>query len=182
MDRKEAAAQKNRIFGLVYRYLLAVLFSLSKLSLFYFIFTPLTVYSSYFLLSLVYPAMLEGNAILINDVVILLNEACIAGSAYFLLALLNLTTPGIKALKRVGIFLYGASILLVFNIIRIFLLSIALVSGVVFYDVLHILIWYVFSVLVVVMIWLFSIKRFKIVGIPILSDIIYLKNLIKRRR
>jgi len=182
MDRKEAKLQKKKLLGIGYRYLLAVLLSLSNLYLFYLIFTPLTVFPSYFLLKLIYPAVLAGNVILINDFVILLNGACIAGSAYLLLALLNLTTPGLKALKRLGIFFLGAAALLLFNIVRIFVFTILFVNGVAFYDLMHTLVWYVLSVLVVVMIWLYTIRKFRIVGIPIFSDIMYLRSLIKKRR
>jgi hypothetical protein len=181
MDRKEARLQKKRLWGMGYRYLLAVLLSLSNLFLFYLVFTPLTVFPSYFLLKLIYPAVLSGNVILINDFVILLNGACIAGSAYLLLALLNLTTPGMKPLKRLGIFFLGAAALLLFNIVRIFVFTILLVNGVAFYDLMHTLVWYVLSVLVVVMIWLYTIRKFRIAGIPIFSDIMYLKSLTKKK-
>lgn len=181
MDRKGAKLQKKRLWGIGYRYLLAVLLSLSNLYLFYLVFTPLTVYPSYFLLKLIYPAALSGSVILINDFVILLNGACIAGSAYLLLALLNLTTPGLRPLKRLGMFFFGASVLLLFNIVRIFVFTVLLVNGVAFYDFMHVLVWYVLSVLVVVMIWLYSIKKSRIVGIPVFSDIMYLKSLIRKR-
>jgi hypothetical protein len=131
---------------------------------------------------LIYPAILAGsNAILINDFVILLNGACIAGSAYLLLALLNLTTPGLRVLKRLGIFFLGAAALLLFNILRIFVFTILFVNGFVFYDLMHMLVWYVLSVLVVVIIWLYSIKKFRIIGIPLASDIMYLNDLIRKR-
>jgi hypothetical protein len=184
MEKKRAGIGKikNRIYGLLARYILTFLISLNSLFIFYFVFTPLTLWPAYFLLSLFYQASVAGNAILINGNVFLLNEACIAGSAYFLLAILNLTTPGIKSLKRARIFLFDSLLLLAFNIVRIFGLSAALLAGFVFFDFLHVLIWYALSILVVVAIWLLTVKIFRIKDIPILGDLIFLKNLAKIKR
>jgi len=173
---------KKRIRGLLLRYIIAILISLNSFFIFYLIFTPLTLWPSYALLGIFYTAAVNGNAILIDGNVFLLNEACIAGSAYFLLTLLNLTTPNLRFLRRLKIFLFDASLLLVFNIIRVVSLSCALMSGFAFFDAMHILIWYVLSVLIVVAIWLLTIKIFKIRGIPILSDIAFLGKLIRKNK
>jgi len=181
MDRKGARLSRNRVLGIVFRYLLSLILSLDSLFIFYFVLTPLTVYFSYFLLSIFYQVMMQGSALLINDSVILLNEACIAGSAYFLLALLNLTTPGIKTVQRMRIFLFGASILFAFNLLRILVFSALFVNGFALFDLLHLFVWNVLSVLVVVMIWLISVNRFRLKGIPVISDLIYLRSFIRKR-
>ena len=170
------------ITGIFMRYIIALLISLNSLYIFYLIFTPLTVLPSYYLLTIFYNAAINGNVIFINNIIILLNEACIAGSAYFLLAVLNLATYGIKPLERLRIFIFDASLLLLFNILRIVMFSYALVSGFAFFDAMHIIVWYGLSILVVVLIWLWTIKLFRIKAIPVLSDFAALRKLLKPER
>ena len=90
------------ISDIILRYLILVLVAIPNLWLFYLIFTPLTAYPVYWLLSLPYDAsILSNNIILINQAIsIELVEACIAGAAYYLLLILNLSTPKIKIKKR----------------------------------------------------------------------------------
>lgn len=169
----------KEITGIFLRYIIALLISLDSLYIFYLIFTPLTVLPSYSVIHLFYNASVKGNAIFISNFIILLNEACIAGSAYFLLALLNLASYGIKPLKRLKIFVFDASLLLLFNIARIVLFSYAMVSGFAFFDAMHIIVWYGLSILVVVLIWLWTIKLFRIKAIPVLSDFAALRKLLR---
>jgi exosortase/archaeosortase family protein len=174
-------------FDIVLRYFILIIFGISNAVIFYFLFTSLTIYPVYFLLKLFFNTSLISNVLLIHDIPIEIIGACIAGSAYYLLLILNLSTPGIKLGKRILVLFFSFFSLLIVNILRIFLLSILLISGTSFFDFVHELFWYVGSVFFVVLIWFLSVKLFKIKAIPFYSDVIYLlnhsrKNLKKTKR
>lgn len=164
------------------RYLIMVLASVSGLWIFYFIFTPLTVYPVYFILNLFFDKVLLINGvILINSTFpIELVKACIAGSAYYLLLILNLATPKIVLKKRIKILAITFLSLLVLNILRIILLSSVYVSGSLWFNSLHMFFWYFANIVFVVGIWFFMVKRFKIKTIPFYSDMKFIKSLKKK--
>ena len=173
----------NRFLDLVVRYVLLVIIALPGLWIFYFIFTPLTVYPIYFLLNLFYDvSLISGNILLINrEIPIEFIKACIAGSAYYLLTILNLATPKIKLKKRINMLLLAFAIFLVLNLLRIFLLSFLAISGSSYFDVTHILFWYSLSTIFVVAIWFAEVKLFKIKEIPFYSDLRFLyKSLLRK--
>ena len=108
------------ISGIILRYFLLILAALFNLWIFYAIFTPLTVYPVYFLIKLFFNTSLLGNTLFINNSIpIVLIEACIAGSAYYLLFIFNMSIPNIKPKKRVSMILFSFLSLLVLNILRI---------------------------------------------------------------
>ena len=164
----------NRISEIFARYIILVLVALPNLYLFYFVFTPLTLYPVYFLLGLFYNVSLDGVVISMGDFSIELLGACIAGSAYYLLLILNLSTPKIKFQKRIKMLSIAFISFLVVNILRIFLLSIMFVSGSAWFDLTHKLFWYVGSMVFVVAIWFLEVKYFKIKEIPVYSDLKFL--------
>ena len=172
---------KTDISGLVLRYLIMILAGIF-LDVFYIIFTPLTVYPVYFLLSLIYPASLSGVTLIIGDREIELINACIAGSAYFLLFVLNLSTEKIKLKKRALILLVDFSALLVLNILRIFLLSILLIKETVFFETVHIIFWYLLSIVLVFLIWILTAKIFQIKAVPFYSDFASIKRLCRKKK
>jgi exosortase/archaeosortase family protein len=145
-------------------------------SIFYLLFTSLTINSVYFLLGLFFDASLVSNIILINKLPIEIIGSCVAGSAYFLLLILNLSTRGIELKKRMGMLLFSFIALFIINILRIFLLSIMFVSGEPLFDISHRLFWYAGSTIFVVGIWFLSVKLFKVKEIPFYSDIKLLFN------
>ena len=161
---------------IILRYLILVLVAIPNLWLFYLIFTPLTAYPVYWLLSLSYDtSILNNNIILINQAIpIELVEACIAGAAYYLLLILNLSTPKIKIKKRIKILLLAFASFLIVNILRIFFLSLFAVSGSGFFDITHKIFWYALSTIFVVAIWFAEVKVFKIEDIPFYSDLRFL--------
>jgi exosortase/archaeosortase family protein len=163
---------------MVLRYLVMV-FSGFFLSIFYIVFTPATVYPVYWLLKIFYSAGLSGLILTVNGKEIEIINACIAGAAYFLLLALNLSTRNIFLKKRVKILLVSFSAFLILNIARIFLLSVLLINEAFFFDIAHLLFWYVLSVLFVFLIWIFTAKIFRIKEIPFISDFCYLKKEIK---
>jgi len=164
------------IFGIFFRYILLVVIALPNLWLFYTIFTPLTVYPVYFLLNLLFDASLISNIVIIinQNLPIEIIEACVAGSAYYFLLILNLTTSGIKTKTRIYMILFSFLVFLAINIIRIFLLSLLAISGSSFFDITHIIFWYALSTLFVIGIWFIQVKVFRIKEIPIYSDIKFL--------
>jgi exosortase/archaeosortase family protein len=158
------------------RYLVLILVAIQGLWIFYFVFTPLTAYPVYWLLDLFYDAFLiSGYIIMVNQSIpIELIEACIAGAAYYLLLILNLTTRGIKLEKRVKMIAFAFSSFLVINILRIFVLSIIAISGSSFFDITHKLFWYALSTIFIVAIWFAEVRIFKIKEIPFYSDLKFL--------
>lgn len=173
----------ERTLDIVLRYSLGILLSLKSLYIFYFVFRPLTFYPASFLLSALYPVQTVG----MEKIIIGINEidfvnACIAGSAFYLLALLNLTTSGISWARRIRIFFVGSVFLLVFNIFRIVLLAAMLVNSYYLFDAAHFIFWYALSIAFVAAIWIFSARFYRIKSIPLWTDINYMRNMIRKRR
>jgi len=174
--------QIDQIFLIVIRYiiLLALMFSLPII---YKIITPITIYTITGLLKLIYT-----NISLTNDIISINSEtfiqiipACIAGSAYLLLLILNLTVPmGFK--KRIYSVLLSFIIFFLLNILRIILLTFIYQKQAFLFDFLHKLFWLVLSTLFVIGIWFLIVKIFSIKQIPIYSDIKYMQKRIKSKK
>ncbi len=155
---------------IILRYLLALALAFPNLALFYLMFTPLTIYPSYLLINILFPATLQGNAIITQSGTIALIDSCIAGSAYYLLLMLNLFTPmGLK--KRISGILFSFGSFLVVNIIRIVIFSLLFFSGFPYFNPIHLIFWYSVSTLLVVGIWIAEVSLLKIKEIPLFSDI-----------
>jgi len=164
----------DKLSNIFLRYLILILIALPNLYLFYLIFTPLTIYPVYFILNIFFEASINQNIIQFSDSSIELISACIAGAAYYLLLILNLSTPKIKFKKRIKLILSSFIIFLILNILRIFLLSLLFYSGSNYFDIAHKIFWYAISTVFVVGIWFFQVKYYKIKQIPFYSDIKYL--------
>lgn len=167
----------NKITRIILRYSLIFILSISGLFIFYFIFTPLTSYPVYFLFNLVFEKtsllIMNSSPIIVLNTIFLIEliPACIAGSAYFLLLMLNLSTPNIKLKKRIYAIAFSFGIFLLINIIRIFVFGILAYSGYEYFDFTHLFFWYFLSTLFVVGIWFAEVKIFKIKEVPFYSDI-----------
>ena len=172
------------VTDILIRYSLLIVLAIPNLWLFYAVFTPLTAYPVFALLNLLYDALLiSGKIILINRTIpIELIQACIAGAAYYLLLILNLSTREIKLKTRVKMIAFSFLAFLLVNILRIFILSIIAVSGSSFFDLTHIVFWYGLSTIFVVAIWFAEVKLFRIKTIPFYSDIKFLLTQKKRKR
>ncbi len=172
--------KKKEALGILVRYLILIALSPFILNILYYNLTPLTSYPSFFILNLLYPSsyLIDITTISIQGSHISLIPACIAGAAYYLLLLLNLTTP-MPIIKRVkGIFfLFGSFLAL--NIVRIIIFSILFVQGFQYFDIAHRFVWYIGSTIFVIAIWFANVKIFKIKAIPGFTDI---KNLLKEAR
>ncbi len=172
--------KKNRFYFLILRYIILVLVALPNLYLFYSIFTPLTIFPVFYLLNIFFKTSLTDAAITFNGTTIHLVKACIAGSAYYLLLILNLTTP-MKIKKRIFSILFLFSSFLIVNIVRILLFSIILLTSFSLFKTLHLITWYFLSAAIVFLIWLLNIKIFKIKKIPVYSDISSLFKVVKKK-
>lgn len=168
--------KKKWFLDIFVRYIILVIIALPGLWIFYSIFTPLTVYPTYLFLNIFYEVSIPAeNILLINQKIpIEFIRACIAGSAYYLLTILNLATPKIKLRKRINMLLLAFAIFLSLNLLRIFLLSFLAISGSSFFDATHRLFWYSLSTIFVVAIWFAEVKLFRIREIPFYSDIKFL--------
>jgi exosortase/archaeosortase family protein len=169
----------KRILETILRYLILILVAIPNLYIFYLIFTPLTIYPIFFLLSLFYEVSLSGNVIFVKELALNLNfiSSCIAGSAYYLLFILNLSISNIKIKKRISMIFYSFAILLVFNILRILILISMHKSSL--FDITHQFFWYFLSTIFVIAIWYSELKIFKIKQIPFYNDFKFLYKQIK---
>jgi len=173
--------RENSLSDLGLRYFILLVIGIIGTPFFYFAFTFLTVNSVYFLLNLFSnPSSLISNTIMLQNVPIEIIGACVAGSAYYLLLILNLSIPNIALKKRLLIILFSFSILLLINVLRIFALSLLYVSQCPLFDITHKLLWYGGSIIFVVGIWFLSVKIFKIKEIPFYSDIKFLSKDLKK--
>lgn len=167
--------KKKSILYLLLRYLILVLVGIS-LSFFYKILLFLTIWPASFLLGIFYNVSVIGNFILVEGVIIEIINACIAGSAYYLLLILNLTTS-MEEKQRIYSLLFSFFSLLILNILRISFLAILYLKNFALFNFTHQLFWYILSILFVVGIWFLTVKIFKIKKIPVYSDIKFLKSL-----
>ncbi len=172
MNKKEA-------LGLLSRYLILILLGIPNLFIFYFIFTPLTVYPSAWLLGkFVGATLIDGNVLLIGGIKAQILAACVAGAAYYFLVILNLTTP-IKPKKRVKSLVFLILAFLILNIIRIVIFGSLISNGASYFSIAHEITWYIGSTLLVIILWFVNVWMFKIKTIPVYTDV---KSIIKEIR
>ena len=138
-------------------------------NLFYSLFLKLTIYPISWLLSLYSTSLVAFDIIVIQGSRIEIIAACVAVSAYFLLIAINLLTP-MKPLKRLGSLVLSCLLLLLFNILRIFLLTLLYLHNYDHLNLVHKTLWYTLNLLIVVLIWFFMVWAFKIKNVPIFSD------------
>lgn len=165
------------------RYLIIVLIAIPNLFIFYFIFTPATIYPLLGLFKIFFKEVLliERTFRISDKFFIEIINACIAGSAYYLLFILNFSIPNIKIKKRIKMLLFSFGFFLALNILRIFIFSLLFIySSQNFFDITHKLFWYFGTTIFVVLIWFIEVKAFKIRDIPIYSDIVSLIKKIKK--
>ena len=167
MDNKET-------FDLIIRYVLLAILPLGSLYIFYLIFTPLTVYPAYWVFNALYGAkLLLGNIIYFKGYYAEIIGACVAGAAYYLLLILNLTTP-MHIKKRIKSILFLLLTFLIINITRIVIFGLLFSKGFKYFDLAHELVWYIGSTLIVVVVWFANVWLFKIREIPIYTDMLHL--------
>ena len=188
------------------RYSILLILGLGNLFIFYLIFTPLTVYPVLDLISKFYDSsLLSGNPspacdlatnlfpfiknIACMDTTIFFKgyfasivPACIAGSAYYLLLILNLSTPMDRKQRLKGLFLLISSFLFL-NIIRIFSFALLYANkGFELFNIAHVATWYFGSTILVIFLWFVNIFLFNIKSIPIYSDFKFIINEIRGKK
>lgn len=175
---KKKRVFNNFIFNLIARYLILLIIGLN-LWLVYLILTPITLYPVYFLLKVFYSsASVSAGSIFISNYQISLINACIAGSAFYLLLILNLSTH-MNSRQRLYSLVYSFSALLILNIARIVILSALFVNNFAFFDITHKLFWYFLSTIFVIAIWFSAVYFFRIKNIPVYSDLKKIRKMIK---
>jgi exosortase/archaeosortase family protein len=181
---KEKKRKSNYLVDLIIR-LLALIFVSLNFGVFYFVFTPITVYLSYFLTKIFYDSVLIGNTIGIGSVGFNFIEACIAGAAYYLLFILIMGIKEIKWLDRLKVFVVGALLILGMNLIRVLVLIMLNVElGKNYFDAVHLVFWNFLSGVFIALVWIFLVKKYKLGEIPYFEDIKYLYNnsFLKKRK
>ncbi|MEK6915685.1 MAG: pacearchaeosortase [Nanoarchaeota archaeon] len=191
----------TKLSSIILRYLLLLLLSVGNLSIFYLIATPLTVYPVLGAIELFYDGTLLPSTptrtceifqdtfiqniacmkttIFFKDYFANIIPACIAGSAYYLLLILNLTTP-MSRLKRIKSLFFLMFSFLFFNILRIFSFAMLFVNkNYEIFNIAHIASWYFGSTILVVILWFANVLIFKINSVPVYADIKMILNKIK---
>ena len=162
--------------SIISRYFLALIIAIFN-EVFYFIFSPLTLYVSYFIISIFYDVSLLGNTVLVEGISFTFVSACTAATAYLLLTELVLLTRGISLKKSLKMLYIGFLSIFVMNILRILVLILVYVNfGKNYFDLLHMFFWHLLSTIFVVVVWLLLTKNFRVRGVPVYSD---LKSLLK---
>ncbi|MEK6893161.1 MAG: pacearchaeosortase [Nanoarchaeota archaeon] len=158
---------------LISRYFILMLLAINSLYLFYAVFTPLTLYPSYLVLKSIYSnAILNAGigTISFGEDSIELIQACIAGAAYYLLIILNLTTPMSLKMRIKSIFFLILTFLFL-NITRIVVFSVLFLNGAGYYfDLAHKLVWYAGSTILIVLLWFANVKLFNLQTVPVYTD------------
>ncbi|MEK6899366.1 MAG: pacearchaeosortase [Nanoarchaeota archaeon] len=160
----------NQSVSLSIRYIILLILGIN-IAIIYTIATPLTVYPVFYAFDYLYDATLYGgNVIGFKGYFAHIVDACIAGSAYYFLLILNLTTPMslAKRLKSLVFLLFSFYLV---NVARIIVFGIFFYKGFKYFDFTHLWTWYIGSTIFVVLLWFANIYLLKIKEIPIYSDI-----------
>jgi exosortase/archaeosortase family protein len=150
--------------------------------LFSLILTPITLHISYFFFNIFVPSAIVGAKIVTVMDSFELIPACVATSAYLLLAILILLTKGISLSERFQMFVYGSLAILAFNILRIELLLLAYFRLETAFDTIHLFVWKFMSTAFVVLLWLGLARLYKVKTIPVYSDLRHIMGMIKPPR
>ena len=143
---------QNKHITLILRYII-LLFLVTQLSLIYKILTPLTTNAVGEFLRLFYQVSIHKDIININiTTTIQIVSACVAGSAYLLLLILNLTVP-LNSITRIKSIIFSMASLFIINVIRIVFLTYLLVIDFPYFDFTHKFFWYFLSTIFVIIIF-----------------------------
>ncbi|MEK6874106.1 MAG: pacearchaeosortase [Nanoarchaeota archaeon] len=183
MPRKDLSKNKNGeyVYFIFLRYVIILVIGLGNLFVFYFIFTPPTLYLSYYILKLFFDVSLSGIIISLGEKGVEIVKACVAGAAYYLLFMLNLGIA-MNWKKRILSITYSFLVLFFLNVVRIVILSSLFFTNSSAFDITHKLTWYGLSIVFVVLIWFSSVHIFKIKQIPFYDDVKYLYNIVKKSK
>ncbi|MEK6908577.1 MAG: pacearchaeosortase [Nanoarchaeota archaeon] len=195
---------ERKFFSIILRYFLLLILGLGNLFIFYLIFTPLTVYPVFWLIGFsTESTLLQGTytkacdlaqssflqeiacmntTIFFQDYFASIIPACIAGSAYYLLLILNLSTP-MEMKKRIKSLLFLLGLFLLLNITRIFTFAMIFANkNYELFNIAHTASWYFGSTILVILLWFSNVLLFKIKSIPILTDITSIINSMRTKK
>ena len=164
------------------KFIIALLLGIFS-GIFYFIFTPLTIYPTYIISNIFLNSTLIENALIIDGTIFRFIPACIAASAYLLLAILILTTKDIDIKKCLKLFVIGALLILIANILRLeFLIYLYRNFSIQLFNTIHLFIWKILASIYVVLVWILLTKYYKIKEIPVYSVLkeVYKHSLFKK--
>ncbi|MFH1065562.1 MAG: pacearchaeosortase [Nanoarchaeota archaeon] len=150
--------------------------------LLYMVIAPLTLHISYFFFNIFVPSALIGTKIMTLMDSFEFIPACVATSAYILLALLVLLTKDISRSERLQMVIYGWLAILAFNILRIELLLLTYFRLETAFDTIHLFVWKFMSTAFVVLLWLGLARLYKVKAIPVYSDLRHIACMIKLSR
>jgi exosortase/archaeosortase family protein len=171
--------QTKKVIGIFARYVFVFLLALGNFYVFYKILTPLTILSVSQTIALFRDVVVVGDMIYTVSTRIQIVEACVAGTAFFLMFLLVFSTANINLLKRIYALIFSLLLLFLSNYLRIVFL-IAITDNL-YFEFIHWILWHFVSVILVVGIWFFVIYLFKIDSVPIYSDVKYLMSLTRAK-
>lgn len=173
-------SQYKKIIGLFSRYLIILALGISNLYIIYATLTPITLHSTNLALKVFGQSSLSGNTIHFNSISIQLIPACIAGSAFYLLLFLLLSTGNISPKIRLRAIMFSVITLFLANISRIVILAFLARSP--SFEFYHWVFWHILSTILVVTIYLITLRRYKIKSVPIVTDMKYLKSLSRAKK
>ena len=115
--KKSKSKSSKTIYSILFRYLILLIIVALGLPLIYAIFTPLTINFTALILDIFYEITVNKDIIIINTTTLIsIINACVAGSAYLLLLILNLTIR-MKTNLRIKSILYSFTLLFILNIL-----------------------------------------------------------------
>jgi len=124
----------------------------------------------------------ETHSLIANGTTLEFVRACIATSAYYLLALLILTTKDIGIKKTIKMFIVGSLLIFMMNVLRITLLTLVVLNyGLDWFNAVHMIFWYVISTFYVFLVWIFLIRIYKVKNIPLYSDFKQLISMARKK-
>ena len=163
--------------------------------LFIFLFNAKIMYYLFFIPTIIFPYLIlkiigfnimldfSNSNLYLDNIILNFISACVASTAYHLLLILILLTKVLNIKKIVSMFLLGSLMILAINIIRVVVLSYTFINyGYEAFNSLHLLLWRGAASVIVFLIWIILIKIYKPKAIPVISDLIYLYNLVKKKK
>jgi len=174
--------QSKGVFKLFARYISVLILGLGNLYLFYKILTPLTVHVTNFVIMIFTETNLINTIIYLTEIgfAIEIVPACVAGSAFYLILLLIMSTADIKPEIRIKAILTSFALLFALNVLRILLLVPMATAS--YFETVHWVSWHFISIVFVVGVWVLIVNTYKIKSIPVYTDLKYLKSLIKTKK
>lgn len=169
----------KKIINLFLRYAIILILGVGNLYIIYGALTPLTVNATNLAIKILTPTTLINNTIHFSQATIEIAAPCVAGSAFYLLLALLLSTSNVKPKTRIYSILTAVAILFTLNITRILILASMITSP--NFEIIHWIFWHILSTIFVVATYVATIKLYKIESIPVYSDIKHIRSLVKSK-